>query len=515
MNIKLYYTTAEKNEIGKLEKSELLIEMDNVSFKSSENTYNPTILIKYDPQNIPLFENKLMKANYVYIDILKKYYFITDVVLMTNNIIAYSLKMDVLETYKLSILNLSAHISRCEYVYNPYIEDKLMSYSLDKEVIYMMPQNISQVDKFKTSDISYNILVSFLSNDNTAYSLSEPALDTELGVIGLSASGTLLNTQYACLDWNGALSFVKSAYRGIVLDSSGSEKEKVKLSSFVKSITAYPLELKSYDASTTDLMISDVNVVLSTNVHRLNHISDRYVIADFYAPAPQSYIEYEPYSIYELYLPYYGFTTISMCDMESSVIKIFYSIDYETGDCSVNVYNSTQKRIIFTSPCQLGVKIGLSDTNLQELENQRKAILTNTAINGVGAALSIAGGIATENPLAIAGGVMKGASAIAGAVTSFAALHTSANVSMNSGAQGLAIHQKPFFKITRAKPLFTLEQEAKYAHSYGKPLNAFEKLSSVHGFTQCARVHIEDIARATESEKREIESLLLSGVIIA
>lgn len=131
MNIKLYYTTAEKNEIGKLEKSELLIEMDNVSFKSSENTYNPTILIKYDPQDIPLFENKLMKANYVYIDILKKYYFITDVVLMTNNIIAYSLKMDVLETYRTYILNLECLIARNEFEYDTYLHDNEVELTSD------------------------------------------------------------------------------------------------------------------------------------------------------------------------------------------------------------------------------------------------------------------------------------------------------------------------------------------------------------------------------------------------
>lgn len=129
MNIKCYYTTAERIEIGKIEKSELLIEMDNVSFKSAENTQNPTIIIKYDPTNIPFFENRLMKVNYIYIDALKKYYFVTDIVLLSASSIAYSLKIDVLETYRTSILALETIIQRNEFEYDSNLYDSEVALS--------------------------------------------------------------------------------------------------------------------------------------------------------------------------------------------------------------------------------------------------------------------------------------------------------------------------------------------------------------------------------------------------
>lgn len=104
MEIKLYNTKSPTNKIGKNLENETVFEC---RFKNNGNCdiINPTILIQNE---------NFINFNYAYIDNFKRYYFVNDIVIFPNNIFMLSLNVDVLESYKNSILKNKVHITQKE-----------------------------------------------------------------------------------------------------------------------------------------------------------------------------------------------------------------------------------------------------------------------------------------------------------------------------------------------------------------------------------------------------------------
>lgn len=102
MQIKFYYNSSEKNKIGKSLSKELTM---NGNLRNECSVINPTILVN---------ASSLIGYNYCYIKEFQRYYFITDVVSVRNNLWRVSLAVDPLETFKNSILNLNCIISKQE-----------------------------------------------------------------------------------------------------------------------------------------------------------------------------------------------------------------------------------------------------------------------------------------------------------------------------------------------------------------------------------------------------------------
>ena len=103
MQIKFYYNSSEKNKINKLLSRELT--MDG-NLRDECSVINPTILVEH---------SNLSNYNYVYIPEFKRYYFITEMTIVRNNLWRISLKVDVLESFKSDILNLSCIVDKQQY----------------------------------------------------------------------------------------------------------------------------------------------------------------------------------------------------------------------------------------------------------------------------------------------------------------------------------------------------------------------------------------------------------------
>ena len=80
--------------------------------------------------------------NYVYLTVLKRYYFVADAVLQ-NDMFVLTLREDVLMSFKDLIKQQNAFIERNEYLYNPSLVDDYVSYDYNKTVTY---QNITPLD---------------------------------------------------------------------------------------------------------------------------------------------------------------------------------------------------------------------------------------------------------------------------------------------------------------------------------------------------------------------------------
>lgn len=100
MQIKFYKNSSEKNKIGKSLSSELTL---NGNLRDECSITSPSILVE---------ATSLVDYNYCYIPEFKRYYFISDITSVRNNLWRVSLKCDVLESFKNGILNSSCIIDK-------------------------------------------------------------------------------------------------------------------------------------------------------------------------------------------------------------------------------------------------------------------------------------------------------------------------------------------------------------------------------------------------------------------
>ena len=100
MQIKFYKNSSEKNKIGKSLSSELTL---NGNLRDECSITSPSILVE---------ATSLVDYNYCYIPEFKRYYFISDITSVRNNLWRVSLKCDVLESFKKDILNLSCIVDK-------------------------------------------------------------------------------------------------------------------------------------------------------------------------------------------------------------------------------------------------------------------------------------------------------------------------------------------------------------------------------------------------------------------
>lgn len=100
MNITFYKNSSEKEKIGKSLSSGLTL---SGNLRDECSITSPSILVK---------ATSLVDYNYCYIPEFKRYYFISDIVSVRNNLWRVSLKCDVLESFKSDILNSSCIINK-------------------------------------------------------------------------------------------------------------------------------------------------------------------------------------------------------------------------------------------------------------------------------------------------------------------------------------------------------------------------------------------------------------------
>lgn len=124
MNIKLYVNNSDNNVINKN-----IVEMLSIDgyFRDPDNILNPNLTLEGD-------WNVIHTCNYVYIPQFARYYFIVDKLCVGTNytenvrrdVITLSLKVDVLESFKTSILNQTAYIERQQNLWNLYLNDSFI-----------------------------------------------------------------------------------------------------------------------------------------------------------------------------------------------------------------------------------------------------------------------------------------------------------------------------------------------------------------------------------------------------
>lgn len=113
MTIDLYINMSEDNRIGK----ELqLVDSLTGTLKDSCSIINP--VIKIEAEN-------LSNINYIFIPEFSRFYFVTDAVVLRENLWQLTCHVDVLESFKDEILSHNAIIARQENLWNLYQDDEM------------------------------------------------------------------------------------------------------------------------------------------------------------------------------------------------------------------------------------------------------------------------------------------------------------------------------------------------------------------------------------------------------
>ena len=109
MVIQFLHNKSEYNTINK--NTELVVEK-TITLKNDCDIVNPYLLLKLD--------DNLFLSNYAYIPDFKRYYFITGIEILSKTLVAVSMHVDVLESFKDDVLAGTVHITESSNVDNYY-----------------------------------------------------------------------------------------------------------------------------------------------------------------------------------------------------------------------------------------------------------------------------------------------------------------------------------------------------------------------------------------------------------
>ena len=203
-----------------------------------------------------------------------------------------------------------------------------------------------------------------------------------------------------------------------------------------------------------------------------------------------AYLDYEPYTKAEIFLPFIGVHQIAIDDIMNKAVHIKYHIDLLSGGCACEIKCGGSVLYTFIGSCAVSIPITGNDwTNV---------------INGV---ISIAGSIGSM----VASGGASAPSSIASIASSVVnnlkpSIEKSGSI---AGAGGLLAGKVPVLILTRPRQALPGGQNT----FTGYPAFITRSLGALSGYTEVHSIRLSGID-GTESEIDEIEELLKGGVIL-
>lgn len=527
MNITLYKYYGERNRIDKSTELSRVLSVTG-QFKADTSIFNPVFLLSLPLEGASYLtddngdliadvivsggEDSPLDFNYFYVQEFKRFYFVTNIVISSGNLVILTGEVDPLYSFKDEILLNQGMIERNEFTLNAFQEDSLLPLRMSKSVTEYVP----------TKGIFVNTNLDFGSDVPTdrRFTIAIASIGGYKRQVNNNPAGLpSINTNIAG-DCGGQAIFALN-YNNVIGLVGTLMGEFSAYSTFFKSLTAYPYvidEIADTDTSISVLKYDDntktfIFEPIGISARYASSISDYRIIADFQLPYAQSFLDYSPYTHYEIYIPLYGWYELDFnSGLAGHRILVFYSVNYENGSGEVYVYDYTGGRILFSSPCQIGIALSLSSSNAQELEAQKNAMQSNLILSLIGAGIGVAGGLGSGQYVGAIGAGLSGVQAITSFINQKSLMFTKVQSTHNGSTGGLYAYPDVHLRITKAVKITNLDL-ADFAHQFGRPLREVKKLGDLSGFTIVSKIHLDGLT-ATDAEKSSIETSLLQGVII-
>ena len=522
------YTQNSENDV--LSKSLTFVNIIAGQFNSAFNLKNPVL-------DLHITDSGNIACNYIYIPSLSRYYYVESVDVISANYIRYKLREDVLMTWQSLIRQQSAFVTRCENENNKdvLIDERLPTYDKISYSLYS-PNNSAFKNvtfdylQYDADEINnYNILINTYTQDLYT-SLDMDYIDPPAYYHGLPQISPLRSRQnLACLVNIGG-------YKGLI---NACVKDDT-TASYVASAIWLPFKaddvfthiqsgvrlhannkvLDGVDGGKWVNYGSEVNHIPCTWIH--DGACPYLILADFtfnstggVTPVDNSAgIEiYKPYSKWEIYVPFVSWVEVDINQVRNKRILVYYAMDMETGLSTAYIYNYTDGIVLFSATCQIGIRLSITTTNEIENTKQKQANDTNMILGALSSVLSIGVGVASENPVAIAGGVLSAGKTIAGYVNANNQIFDRANISF--GGSISALYSPNEVKIRRSYHYPIAIDDDVYGHINGYPANIYQSLSIFSGYTEIGEIHFDPKNELiAQDEISEIVTLLKDGVIL-
>lgn len=240
----------------------------------------------------------------------------------------------------------------------------------------------------------------------------------------------------------------------------------------------------------------------------------RIVIPRHYNLTINSFLDFEPYTRMQIYLPFLGYYDLPVNECMGLPIIVSYAVDFDTGIATAYVeveYDSDHDPyVVLTATGKVGIDIPIGSTNANEVakrnfENSAKLLASGVALVGGVMTGNVVGGMLAVSGLttAISSGV--------DAVTSQQKHYNRGTIS--GGQDAICSPRSVFVLINRTKPV-DIDNQSDYINTKGLPLCQMRNLYDIPGFAIVEKIHLEGFSTALKSEVDEIESLLHEGVIL-
>ena len=526
----LYRLNDERNVVNK---NLTLVSVMTGNFKAPLGIKNIEIdVINYDIDN---------SYNYVYIPKLKRYYYVTNIQLVNKDYTKLLLQEDVLMSWKTLILNQSAFITRWEGSTNRFLVDSRRPMKDVPTVTYIEltgnGEKVNTTFTLSTDSSIPNFLIATKVKWNIlyGYNVDTPSLDS--GYLPSLAPHNApqqhiyfmncdnIDSMFeACINDDATASYL-DAIMWLPFDPT----QPFNLNAPAKN-NLYIGDKQLYD-SVSEVKFVDRTQGLTDNekptctyqtvdTYRRLYQSAYLCIFDGYIRIPTYanwWRDYEPYSHYEIHVPFVGYVDVQARDILAQRILIYYSMDIKTGQATAYIYNYTKKYVIWSGGCQLGFKLDVTQTNTLENTKQKQSLDLNMILGLVSSAVSIGIGVASENPVAIVGGVLSAGKTIATNVNANRMIFNKGQTTYGSYDGSLYSPMKVFLKLTQNEMISTNETEdTVYKHLQGLPYNQYlQSLSGKTGYIEIGDMQFNPKGENIYSaEIDEIVALLKGGVIL-
>lgn len=467
MKIKYYSAFSKKRNSTKIPTGGTEVD---VYLKESTSILNPVFITKTIPDT----------ANYIYCGDFGRYYFVTDIVHVTATNIEIHCSCDVLATYKSAIGSYTGNVEYTASSQNTDITD------YRNKPTYILEEKVTDSADLSTKGFSDSgcYIVGISSNEGLYYYKLSSAEFTSMcaELYNISNAASLSNEFYNIT--NCIVSCIWSAY---VPDSAILSLQPVTIGGdplATPQIT--PLQLGSFYRITQRCDSIDLGTTA------IGFPSDDHGI-DF------CYLDVAPYTNGSVYLPFVGCVPFDV-DLYAPNKSITMSmiVDHFTGDVSYIMRRASGDTIsTYQGSCATNVPISSMSRN----EIGR----VSSVISAVTGFASLIAGAATQNPMAVVGGVAAMANAGLNQLQS-SSFHTQTNGSISS-ALSTKMPMKIRFTVFTKRP--TTWQLEEFRYISGMPYFKAAQISSLSGYVQCAGAFVD--IPGYESEKNEVNSFLNSG----
>lgn len=202
-----------------------------------------------------------------------------------------------------------------------------------------------------------------------------------------------------------------------------------------------------------------------------------------------AYLDYEPYTQAQIFLPYIGIRPISVDEIMGKTVKVVYHVDILTGACCCFV--KCGDSVLYTYNGQCSIPIPITGANYASI------------VNGVISVAASVGSLVASGGASAPTAIPKIASASVNQMKP--QIEKSGSI---SGSAGILNMQTPYIILIRPRQALPNKQNG----FIGYPSLITVQLTELSGYTEVQSIHLENIP-ATQEELAEIQSLLEGGVI--